>query len=163
LCRLAVDQSALALNAPGIAGERVIVANHAMAGNRDGEIVLGSRARHGADRLGRADTPGDFGLGHCGTGRDFLEWLPHAFLESRAADIERQVQADLWNLDETDDPRHQRLIAAVGADEMRLREGGPGGRERAPRNSPQPATYPTGRIALFMIPQSMDGAGYIPA
>ena len=70
----------------------------------------------------RTDAPRDLSIGHRRAGRDFLKRLPHAFLEGRAANIKGKIQADPRRLDEADDPRHQGLVVAVGADEMRLRE-----------------------------------------
>src|ERR1700692_15591 len=116
----AINQSTLAVNAPCIARERAIVANHAMAGNRDGEFVRGTRACHGADSVRCTDTPCNFSIGYRRAGRHFLERLPHPFLESCAANIKGKIQPDPRCFNEPDDLRHQALVVAVGADNMRL-------------------------------------------
>jgi hypothetical protein len=46
---LAIDQNALAVDAPSIARQRAIVANDTMAGNSDGELIRGARSCHGAE------------------------------------------------------------------------------------------------------------------
>ncbi|MGT2492514.1 hypothetical protein ACU4GD_23215 [Cupriavidus basilensis] len=64
-------------------------------------------------------------LGRTGkaAGRNFPQRLPHA-LKRRAADIQRQVQANGRRLDKTHHLRHQRLKTGIAADEVRLRETG---------------------------------------
>ena len=60
----AVEQSTLALDTPGISRKRTVIADHAMAGNGDGEIVRGASAGDGAHRLRRSDSPRDLGIGN---------------------------------------------------------------------------------------------------
>ena len=117
-----VEQKAPALDAPRISRERTVIADHAMAGNGDGEIVRRARAGDRAHRLRRPDAPRDFGVGHGLADGNLLQRLPHPLLEGGAADVERKIQADPRRLDEADDPRDQSLIVAVGANETRLRE-----------------------------------------
>src|ERR1700722_4820126 len=93
-----------------------------MAGDGESKFVRGARSRHGSDGPRCTNTPGDLSIGHRRAGRDFLKRFPHAFLESRAANIKGQIQTDPRRLDEPDDTSHQGLVVAVGADEMRLWE-----------------------------------------
>src|SRR5215467_4377350 len=50
LWSFAVQQNALAFDAPSIAGERTVAANDTMAGNGDGKTVRSASSCHGADR-----------------------------------------------------------------------------------------------------------------
>src|SRR5262245_50945294 len=88
-----------------------------MTGNRHGDVVRRDRVRDRAHRLRRADSPRDVGVANGFADRNLLERPPDTLLESRAADVEWQVQADRRLLDEPDDLSHQRLITAIGADE----------------------------------------------
>jgi hypothetical protein len=102
-----VEQSAPAFDAPGIPRKRTVIADHAVARNGDGKIVRRARASDRAHSLGRADTLCNLGIGSCLANRDFLERLPYALLESRAADVERKIEADPWGLNQPDNPRNQ--------------------------------------------------------
>ena len=93
-----------------------------MAGNGDGQIVRCARAGDGAHRLRRFNAPSDFGVGNCLADGNFLERLPYTLLEGRAADVERKIEADFWGFDEADNPRDQRLIVTIGANETRFRK-----------------------------------------
>ena len=52
---LDVEQPLFALDTPGVARERAVVAHDAMAGNGDSELVRGACAGDGPHGLGRAD------------------------------------------------------------------------------------------------------------
>ena len=56
---LPLEQGALALDAPAVAGERAVGAHDPVAGNGDGDRIGGAGPRHGAGRLGPADPLGD--------------------------------------------------------------------------------------------------------
>ena len=49
-----------------------------------------------------------------------LERLPHALLEGRAADVEREIKAGARSLNKADDMRDESLVIAIGPDEMRV-------------------------------------------
>ncbi|SRR5579871_1749491 len=93
-----------------------------MTGNGDSKIVRRARASDGAHSLRRSDAPGDLGVGDSVSEGDFLERLPHAPLERRAADVEREIEADAGPLNKTDNPRDQGLVIAIGADKTRFRK-----------------------------------------
>src|SRR4051794_7003007 len=90
---LAVEQRALALDAPAIAREIAVGADHAMARDRDGERVGGAGLGDRADGAGRADLARDLGVARGLAGRDLAQRLPDSLLERGAADVERQRAA----------------------------------------------------------------------
>src|SRR5262245_45799379 len=97
-----LQQRALAVDAPAVAGESAVVAHDAMAGNGEGELVCGAGTRDGANGFRGTDAPGDLGVGRGGTQRDGLQSAPDLLLKRRAADIEREVEAGLRGFDEGD-------------------------------------------------------------
>ena len=96
------------------------MANDTVARNRDGQRVGSAGLRHGSHGRRCADTLGDFGVAHALALRNAAQRLPHALLESRAADVQRQIEADTGRLDETDDHRHPLLELGITADELRV-------------------------------------------
>src|SRR5262249_42797246 len=117
---LAVEQSALAFDTPGVSRERTVLADHTVTGDRDGEIVRGARSGYRPYRFRGSDAPSDLRIGHLLADRNGLERLPYASLEGRAANVQGKMHADAGCLDETDDPRDQGLVVAIGTDQMRL-------------------------------------------
>ena len=93
-----------------------------MARNGDGKMVRGASSCHGTGSPRRADAPRNLSIGHRRADRDLLERLPHASLESSAANIKGKIQADPRRLDEPDYPSHQGFVVTIGADEMRPRK-----------------------------------------
>ena len=91
--RLALEQRALALDTPAVARERAVVADDAMARNGDRERVRRAGLRHGAHRLGAPMRAAISRVARRRAGRDLAQRLPHPLLESGAAHVERQVQA----------------------------------------------------------------------
>jgi hypothetical protein len=85
LWSFAVEQNALAFDAPSIAGERTVAANDTMAGNGDGKTVRGASSCHGADRRRCANAPRNLRIGDRRADWNLLEHLPHASLESSSA------------------------------------------------------------------------------
>src|SRR4029077_20902175 len=83
LWSFAVEQNALAFDAPSIAGERTVAANDTMAGNGDGKTVRSASSCHGADRRRCANALRNLRIGDRCADWDLLEHLPHASLESR--------------------------------------------------------------------------------
>src|SRR5271170_3230497 len=92
--RLPLEQNTLAFDAPGIARERTIVPNDAVAGDGDGEAVRGACVGDRARGLGGSDASSDFGVGSRLASRDLLKRTPYALLEGGAANIERKIKAE---------------------------------------------------------------------
>jgi hypothetical protein len=93
-----------------------------MTGYGDREIIGRAGTRYGTHSLGRTDSLRDFHVGNRLADRNFLQRLPDTSLEGRAADVEGQIESHLRSFDEADDPRDQRFIVLVGADQRGLRE-----------------------------------------
>ena len=117
-----VEQRALALDAPGIARERPIFPNDAVAGNGDGEIVRRACAGDRPHGFRRADASCDLVIGNGFAEGNVLQGLPYTLLEGSAANVERKIQPDPRRLNEADNSRDERLIVAIGANEMRFRK-----------------------------------------
>src|SRR4051812_20030923 len=79
--RFALQQGALAIDAPSIAGQLAIAANYAVAEHENRERVrtasLGNRAR----AFRHAESPGDLGVCSRRADRNLLQRLPDFFLE----------------------------------------------------------------------------------
>src|SRR5215467_284934 len=117
-----VKQSTPAFDAPGISRERAVVADHAVAGNGDGEIVRGARSGDRTCRLRGSDAPRDLGIANRLADANFSQRLPNTLLEGGAADVKWKVEANRGCFDEADNARHLSLIVAIGANETRLRK-----------------------------------------
>src|SRR5262245_8380629 len=115
-----IEKSPLAIDAPGIAGRRAIVANDTVAGDRDRESVGRTGSGHSTHRLRRTDAPRKLGIGHSRTDGNVPKRLPQTLLERRAAHIQGKIETNSRRFDEAHDPRYQDLVLAIGADEMRL-------------------------------------------
>src|SRR5579859_4492889 len=101
--QLAIKQRTLALDAPGVAGERAVVSHDPMAWDRDCEVVCGASAGDGPDSLGHSDPARHFSVRHRLTNRDVLKGPPYPLLERRTPDIERKVETEARRFDEADD------------------------------------------------------------
>src|SRR5690606_17113395 len=119
---LPLEKIALAFNAPAIAGKTAIIAHHAVAWDRDGDLVGGAGLRHSPHRFRSADAFGNFGVTHCFTDRNFSQGLPDPLLECGSLQVERQVETDAWRFDEAHHFGHHVLEIAVRADEIGLRK-----------------------------------------
>src|ERR1700761_5796349 len=64
---------------------------HAVTGNREGEIVNGARVPDCANCFRRADFSRDFGIGAGGAWWNVEKRFPYALLKLRASDIQRQI------------------------------------------------------------------------
>jgi len=64
-----------------------------MTGYNDCEVIGRAGARNGTHSPGRTDPLRDFRVRNRLADRDFLQHLPHATLEGRAADIEREIKS----------------------------------------------------------------------
>ena len=126
-CRLAtpplpLEQRALALDAPAIAGERAVGAHHAMAWDRDRDRVRRARLGDRAHGLRPADALGDLGIARGRPARNARSACQTRLLERRAAHVERQIEPMRRRLDEAHDLRDQSLELLIAADQKRLRE-----------------------------------------
>jgi len=81
-----------------------------------------ARSCHGADRRRCANALRNLRIGDRCADWNLLERLPHASLESSAANIKGKIQANPRRLDEPDYPSHQGFVVTIGADKMRPRE-----------------------------------------
>jgi len=97
-----IQQSVFAFHAPGISGNRPVVADHAVARNGDRQFVRRTSAGDCAHRLGSPDPLRELGIGDRRTGGDFPKRLPDPLLEGGAADVERQIKTDLCFWSERD-------------------------------------------------------------
>ena len=97
---LAGEKSALAPVAPAIAGERAVLAHDPMARNGQRDPVRGARFADRIRFVRFADALGDLAIARPGACRNRAERLPDALLESRALDIERQIQTARRVLDQ---------------------------------------------------------------
>jgi len=91
-----------------------------MTRDGDRELVGRARRRHSTNGLRRSNPARNLGIGHRRADRDFLKYLPHAFLEGSASNIQRKIEAEARRLDEADNLRHQGLVIAVSADKTRF-------------------------------------------
>src|SRR5471030_2548445 len=93
-----------------------------MTWNRHGDLVGAAGESHRPDRFGRSNALGNLGV----TGRfpcgDFTQCLPDTFLEGGAAHVQRQVQANGWRFDETDDLCDQQLEVLITTNKVRFTE-----------------------------------------
>src|SRR6266404_6576295 len=120
--RFPIEQHALALHAPGIARKRTVVPHHPVTRDRDSEIVRGASTGDSPNGLGCADPAGDLCVGDRLANGDLLKGVPNALLESSAAYVERQIEAENRRLDEAHDTRHEDLVVLVGPNQMGLGE-----------------------------------------
>src|ERR1700682_816736 len=80
------EQATLALQTPGVALQRPILANHAMAGNDDGDRIGADRSTDvlGYTGIGMAEGPCEFPVGGRLSGRDLAERRPDLALKVTA-------------------------------------------------------------------------------
>src|SRR5260370_12390395 len=102
---LTLDQLALAIGAPPIAGERSVVAHDPMARDGDGDGVRRACLRHRARRISTADAFGDLRVAHGRADWDRPQRLPDALLEGGSVAVEREIESARRGLDEVDDLR----------------------------------------------------------
>src|SRR5579862_198595 len=87
-----LQQGALALQTPAVAGEGAVLAYSAVAGDDDRHRIRGAGAADGADGFGVAEAAGDLGVGAGAAGGDGAQLFPDAPLERRRLDVEGQVE-----------------------------------------------------------------------
>src|SRR2546428_8927959 len=90
----ALEQQALALHPPAVAREPAVVAHDAVAGYGHRDRVRRARARHRAHGPRGADARGDLRVGRGHAGGDLPKRLPPALLETGAAHVQRQGEAE---------------------------------------------------------------------
>ena len=74
--------------APAVAAQGAVTADHAVAGDGQGDRVGAAGLGHGPHRLGGAQPAGELGVAHGAAGGDQAQLLPDAPAERRAAQIE---------------------------------------------------------------------------
>lgn len=89
-----IEERTFAFNAPAITGKAAVVAHNAMAGNGDGNGIGGTGTRDGPHGLWCTDPIRNVGVAGGAAGRNGLQCLPYALLESGAANIEGKVESD---------------------------------------------------------------------
>jgi hypothetical protein len=112
----AIEQCLLSFDAPSVSGQRSIVPNHSMTGDRNRKVVGCAGSGNSPHRLWRSDSLRDFRVRDRLAYWDFLQRLPYAALEGSAANVERQVEPYAGRFDKADNPRNQRFIFFVSAD-----------------------------------------------
>ena len=90
-----------------------------MTGYSDREIIGRAGTRYGTHSLGRTHSLSDFHVRNRLADWNFLQRLPNTALESRAADVEGQIEPHLRSFDKADNPGNQRLIVLVGTDQRK--------------------------------------------
>src|SRR4029077_20768242 len=106
------------IHAPSVPGQVTITPHDTVAGNRHRQVIRPAGLCHRAHGFGFSDALGDIGIAHRGARRNLTESLPDAFLKGRPLEIQRQLEAALWRLDEADNPGDQLLGGSVAADEL---------------------------------------------
>src|SRR3546814_4580184 len=107
LC-FALEQRRLAFQPPAIAGQRLMTADHAMAGHQQADGVAGAGA---GDRTGvAAEGCRQLTVATRLAGGNLLQRLPDALLKGRAAQIERQLGGTLRFRSEEHAPETQSLM-----------------------------------------------------
>ena len=116
------QQRALAFHSPAITGQCPVVAHDAMARNRYGQRVRGTRSGDGPYRFRRADTFRDLGVARGLARRDFAQRLPYELLKRSAPYVEREIQAYARRFDKADYLGDESFEFAIVADQSGARE-----------------------------------------
>ena len=85
------EQLALAVEPAGIAAERSVAADDAVARDQHRDMIVAIGGADRADRLGLADRRRDLGIAARLADRDLAQLAPHRFLEGGAGDVDRQL------------------------------------------------------------------------
>ena len=117
-----LEQRPLAVHAPPVSRKAAVTPHDAVARDGDGDGIGAAGLGDGSDGFGHADPSGDIGVGGGGPGRDFAKSIPDALLKRGAANIQREVGAQLWRFDQTDDLGNQGFESAIPSLQIRLRE-----------------------------------------
>src|SRR6185295_15266238 len=127
LRRLAVaalggEQQALLVEPAGIAAERPVAADHAVARDEHRDMVVAVGRADRSDRGRLADRRRDLGIAAGLARRDLAQLAPHRFLEGGAGDVDRQVGHRRRMLDRRERAFDQLLEAAGVLDDRGLGE-----------------------------------------
>src|SRR5439155_19276994 len=95
------------LNAPAITAQRTVFSHHAMARDDERRGVRRARTRPRACCLRLPNLPRPVRVGARLSERDPLQLLPHAPLERRRADVERQVEMRLATIEIRENGVHE--------------------------------------------------------
>ena len=113
-----LEEAALARRSPAVAAEGPIGPDHSMARHHERQAVARAGAGHGPHGLRLSDGLGDLGVGAGLAIRDLLQRAPHAPLEGRGRDVDRQVQARDGPVEMGQDRGQHRLQHAVVAHDL---------------------------------------------
>lgn len=119
---LTSEERALAFNAPTVAGQRPVVAYHAMAGNGHSEMVGGACLRDCADGAWCPNLLRNVCVAGGGADWDSPQCLPDLLLESGAAYVERQIETARRCFNEADYGGYQALKIGVATKQLGLGE-----------------------------------------
>ena len=86
-------QLALTLEATCITAKRAVAADHPMAWDQYGDVIVAIGCSDRAHGLGLTDRRGDLGIASRFSGRDLAQLAPYGFLESGSGDIDRELVA----------------------------------------------------------------------
>ena len=116
------EQLALAVEPAGIAAERPVAADHAVARDQHRDMIVAIGRADRADRLGLADRRGDLRIAAGLAGGNLAKLAPDRFLEGGAGDVDRQVARRERSLD-----RHERAFDQVAEPAVILDDRSPSG------------------------------------
>ena len=116
------QQGALALDAPGVAGQLAIAAHHPMARNHHRQRIGGAGAGHRAHRARRANARGQLTVADGVPAGNIAQRLPHPLLKSRAANIQRQAQISAGARHPANHLRHQGFVVRVARQQLGARK-----------------------------------------
>ena len=115
-CALLVEQTLLDLKSIGIAAERSVRPDNAVAGDQDGDVVRAIGRPRRPDRARLADCCRDLRVGARLAGRNAPQGLPHRFLKRGALHIEWDVRVIARTFYRRNDLRQQpgkRLVPSL--------------------------------------------------
>src|ERR1700737_4803794 len=96
----ALQQLALALDAPAVARELAVAAHNTMARDGDREVIGCASLGHRARGFRRTDAFSHLCVTDSGARWNLAQCLPHAFLKGGAAYVQRKAQPQCRRLDE---------------------------------------------------------------
>src|ERR1700736_388537 len=109
----ALQQLALAFDAPAVARELAVAAHNTMAGDGDREVIGCASLSHRARGFRRTDAFSHLCVTDSGARRNLAQCLPYSLLKGGAAYIKGKAQAQGRCFDEPDDLSNQLLECCV--------------------------------------------------